>query len=114
MEPDQLLLHPAASSEHERAFEEFHAANPEVHRRLVELVTTWVHRRGMHRLGMKMLFEVLRWEVGTGQLHTVGDDFHLNNNHTAFYVRLVERDHPEWIGLFEKRRSQADAMDAAA
>ena len=86
-------------------FNRFHADNPQVFTRLVEMTRT-VSGSGRKRIGMKMLFEVLRWEYF---LATDSDEpFKLNNNYTAFYVRLIEQNHPELRGIFSKRRSVSD------
>ena len=85
-------------------FHDFHAANPHVYLRLVEMTRNLVARK-RHRIGMKMLFEVLRWEH---YMKTEGEAFKLNNNYTAFYSRLIESQHPEYLGVFTKRASLAD------
>lgn len=85
----------------ERAFWEFHRENPEVYTRLVTLARAWKERRPGQKLGMKMLFEVLRWEVA---MKTTGDTFRLNNNLTSYYSRLIMQREPELSGLFETRR----------
>lgn len=87
----------------EKDFLEFHAANPLVYQRLVELTRQWTRRRGSRKVGMKMLFEVLRWEVA---MKTTGD-FKLNNNYTSYYARLIMERNPDLDGLFETRALQA-------
>lgn len=88
----------------EKDFDEFHAANPQVYERLVELACEWRKRRGARKVGMKMLFEVLRWEVA---MKTRGDDFKLNNNYTSYYARLIMDQEPDLRGLFETRALHA-------
>lgn len=87
------------SAELEQGFRDFHGANPHVYVRLVELARQ-LRERGHRRVGMKMLFEVLRWEHA---LRTTGDDFRLNNNYTAYYARLVMEREPDLDGIFETR-----------
>lgn len=82
----------------------FHEANPHVYTRLVELARAWVQRRGPRKLGMKMLFEVLRWEVA---MRTTGDDFKLNNNYTSYYARLIMERESDLAGIFETRALHA-------
>ena len=83
----------------QRRFEEFHDENPHVYRNL-ELLAARAHRAGASRIGIGMLFEVLRWEH---TLRTTGDEFKLNNSFRSRYVRLMLERHPEWDGLFETR-----------
>jgi hypothetical protein len=85
----------------EAAFWEFHAANPHVYDRLVHL-TRQLADRGRRKIGIGMLFEVLRWH----HLSTVGDadGFKLNNNYRALYARLIMHHEPDLDGIFELRR----------
>jgi hypothetical protein len=82
-------------------FLEFHHAHPEVYRELVRLARRW-KAAGHARIGMKMLFEVLRWERG---LAGVRDDrgFRLNNDFTSRYARLIQANEPDLVGFFETR-----------
>ena len=82
----------------DRAFAAFHEANPHVMAELVRL-TRELRGRGVQRVGMKMLFEVLRWSA----LRTTGDDFRLNNNFTARYARRIMAAHPDLAGVYETR-----------
>ena len=78
----------------------FHRANPWVAKAL-EALTADLVARGRTRIGIGMLFEVLRWQHSR---QTVGDDFKLNNSYRSRYARLLMELHPEWEGLFEIRR----------
>src|SRR5262245_64441486 len=82
-----------------RAFEKFHAENPQVYVELRTLAFRWKRKNG-RRCGMKMLFEVLRWHQG---IKTKGDEFKLNNNYHALYARMLMENEPELDGLFEIR-----------
>lgn len=66
-------------------FQAFRAANPWVEQALVRLTRDMV-ARGHDTIGMKMLFEVLRWQVARG---TTADDFKLNNSYSSRYARLL-------------------------
>jgi hypothetical protein len=79
-------------------FERFHAANPEVYRSLVRLARQ-AAARGHRRIGIGMLFEVLRWEHA---LQT-SEEFKLNNSYRSRYVRLIEANEADLRGLFETR-----------
>lgn len=83
----------------DRDFAAFHKANPHVTDALVRL-TREATARGVRRVGIKRLFEVLRWEH---DLATDGGDFRLNNNLTSRYARAIMADHPDLAGVFETR-----------
>ena len=84
----------------DEAFWKFHRENPQVYDKLVAL-TRQARALGKHRIGMKMLFEVIRWEH---LVHTRSDDFALNNNYTSRYVRIISERHPELASMFETRK----------
>jgi hypothetical protein len=79
-------------------FDRFHAANPHVYDELKKLAMR-ARRAGANRIGVKMLFEVLRWRH---TLRTHGDDFKLNNNFHSRYARLLMNE-PGLEGCFETR-----------
>lgn len=84
-------------------FEAFHRLNPWVLDALVRLTRTYVDA-GHRRVGMKMLFEVLRYQYG---IQTTGDEYRLNNNMTSRYARLLVQEHPELAPVFEVRQLQS-------
>lgn len=85
-------------------FVAFDESNPRVYRRLVALARQAV-ARGRTRIGIKMLWEVLRWEFF---LETdTDDDFRLNNNYTAHYARKIMDTEPGLAGIFELRELRA-------
>ncbi|GAA1353486.1 hypothetical protein [Streptomyces beijiangensis] len=84
-------------------FESFHELNPWVHRQLASMTEDCINR-GFDRIGIGMLFELLRWRYGAA---TRGDEFRLNNNYRSRYVRLLIDEHPEWACLFETRTLRA-------
>lgn len=94
---------PPAGLTIEEAFAAFHAANPHVYAELVALARE-ARGRGVARLGIGMLFEVLRWRVA---LRTGGDEFKLNNNYRSYYARLVMLREPDLDGVFETRQLHA-------
>lgn len=79
-------------------FTAFHEANPHVARALETLAAQWLARH--QKVGMKALFERLRWESG---LQTEGDAYRLNNSYTSLYARLLLARRPEWEGRIETR-----------
>lgn len=87
----------------QQRFESFHQLNPWVYDALEMLTRDWLSR-GRSRIGIKMLFEILRWQYGRS---TAGDEFRLNNNMTSRYVRLLLDNHPEWSHVFQTRELKA-------
>lgn len=85
-------------------FEAFHRLNPWVLRALETLTADYLNR-GAKRVGIGMLFEVLRWQYATA---TEGDEFRLNNNFRSRYVRLLIERHPQWESAFEVRALRTD------
>jgi hypothetical protein len=84
----------------EREFREFHAANPNVYQLLVKLARDAVGA-GKRRIGIGMLWEVMRWHFW---LAVQGDDeFKLNNNHRSRYARLIMESETDLQGMFETR-----------
>jgi len=70
----------------DRAFAKFHGENPAVYRKLVRLARD-LRQRGHRRLGIGMLFEVLRWQHYLETTDVTG--YKLNNNHRSRYARLI-------------------------
>jgi hypothetical protein len=92
----------------ETAFWLFHDSNPKVYTLLVKFAHEWREARGdKARLGMKALFERVRWETS---LQTNDEfKFKLNNNHTAFYARLLMESRSELKGLFKLRKQKIES-----
>lgn len=84
-------------------FEAFHAANPWVLEALERLTRRYLQGR-RRKLGIKMLFELVRWHyaIETDDF----DGFKLNNNYTSRYVRLMVERNPMWQDLFQTRELQ--------
>lgn len=82
-------------------FEEFHRDNPEVFAQLVKLSLD-LKKRGRARYGIGGLFEVVRWHRAMST--RAYDGFKLNNNHRAYYARMIMEKLPELDGFFELRR----------
>lgn len=97
---------PSAGHTIEQDFWTFHAANPHVYRRLVVLARELVGR-GHTKLGIGMLFEVLRWQsmLATALDHT---GLLLNNSYRSYYAREIMRREPDLDGAFETRRLRID------
>jgi hypothetical protein len=82
----------------------FHLNNPRVFKEL-EAMTEQMMARGRSRIGIAMLFEVLRWNFYMGT-NDPNSEFKLNNNYRSFYARLLMDLHPEWGQVFELRELQ--------
>ncbi len=88
----------------EESFGAFDEANPHVFRELVKMTRALLDR-GHQRVGIGMLFEVLRWRR---MMRTAGDEFKLNNNYRSRYARAIMQAHPELDGVFEVRELKAE------
>lgn len=84
-----------------RRFWTFHADHPQVYETLVRLARE-AQAAGKTRVGIRMLWEVMRWEMFLQT--TDPDGFSLNNNLTSRYVRLIVSQEPDLAELFEVRR----------
>lgn len=91
---------------HERAFWEFHTANAHIYEHLEHLALQ-LRRSGVQRWGMKALWEVCRYELVL-RTSASARSFKLNNNHTAYYARLLMERNPELTGFFETREHRGD------
>jgi hypothetical protein len=87
-------------------FETFHENHPEVYSHLVSLARQWKSAT-RNTIGIKTLYERLRWEYGIQGKDQYG--FKLNNNYTAYYARLIMENNPELAGMFELRKVKQDA-----
>lgn len=89
----------------EMAFWKFHRANPHVYALLVRLAREWKDQTG-RKLGIKALFERARWEYSVRTTETAPT---LNNNHTAFYARLIMEREKDLEGIFNLREQRSKA-----
>ena len=95
------VLPPSPPDEHDLdvAFAAYHKAHPETYDTLARLARQAL-AKGCTRGGMKMLFEVARWE----QYLATGDDgYKLNNSFASRYARLLMEREPDLQGFFETR-----------
>lgn len=89
----------------QEAFDAFHRDNRWVYDALRKLALDLVGR-GRTKIGMKMLFEVVRWQY---QRSTTDESspFMINNNFTSRYARLLMDSEPALAGIFEVREIRA-------
>jgi len=87
-------------------FKRFHAANPHVYDALVNLARRFRERRGESKIGIGMLYEVLRWNY---YMTTESeDDYKLSNDFRACYARLIMQKEADLKGIFQTKQSVAD------
>lgn len=90
-------------SQRDLAFEQFHFENPKVYTELVVLART-AKQKGYNRIGIRMLWEVIRWNhmIQTNP-DPEGTEFKLNDHYHSRYARLVMDKEPDLVGIFELR-----------
>lgn len=98
------LVQPPHLHSIEVQFLAFHAMNPWIYTTLVRM-TRDLKDRGHQRIGIGMLFEVLRWQAAMSTV--TADDFKLNNNYRSRYARKIMAEHPDLDGVFELRTLKA-------
>lgn len=83
-------------------FLQFHKLNPWVYKTLCTLARRML-AKGHQKIGVKMIWEVLRWHhyERTTDLQT---DYHLDNRYTSRYARLIMSQEPDLKGVFETRK----------
>lgn len=83
-------------------YDAWKAANPWVLPTVERLAAQWF-AAGHKRVGVKALWEVLRWEYGT----TTGDKFKANNDFTSRVARDLITRRPDWADCIEIRELRA-------
>jgi hypothetical protein len=101
---DKMIEAPATGSLVEK-FNAFHAANPMVYKALVTLARR-MKQRGITHLGMVNLYEVMRWEWSLATSDP--DGWRCNNNHRAYYARMITDREPDLRGMFETRQTRSE------
>lgn len=91
----------------EKRFRRFHRLNAHVYTALVMLAREYRKATKRERVGMKMLWEKLRYEFGVRT--TEKADYTLNNDFTPYYARLISRREPDLCDAFEFRALSAPA-----
>lgn len=86
----------------ERAFWQFHADNPVVYQLLVRFAHEWAEHHA--HCSINLLFERVRWAYAV-EIRS-DDGFRLNNNHRAFYARLLEERKDAPSGFFRMRQQR--------
>lgn len=90
-----------------KSFSDFHESNPHVYDDLVRMCRKFRSRGNTGRIGIGMLFEVLRWN---SHVSTIRDksDFKLNNNFRSRYARLIMKENPDLRDIFQLREIRSE------
>lgn len=99
-------LEPIANETIQQRFSRFHSANPHVYAALVNIARRMM-KAGCSRIGIKQLYEIMRWERLLYAQANVGDDRKLNNDYTAYYAREIMAKEADLTDAFEIRRLRA-------
>jgi len=103
-----IRVFPTHISKLEKQFWDFHEKYPEVYRTLRSFSLEWRQRKGADaKLGIAMLFERVRWELAMTFESTKTP--RLNNNHKAYYSRLLMERESHLEGLFNLRQQRIQA-----
>lgn len=89
----------------DQKFAAFHRDNPHVYATLVRLARE-AKRAGKTKVGVKALWERMRWDLWLATAHGA-DEPKLDNNFTSRFARLIDEREPDLRGLFETRRLRA-------
>lgn len=99
-----IVDQPAGDLTIEERFQNFDAANPHIYQ-LIERMAVDLAARGHRRIGIKMIWETLRYRYA---VQSTGDDtYHLNNIYTSRYARKLTLAHPELAQRIELRELKA-------
>ena len=107
----QLTFPVKAQSQLEEKFLEFHSKHPEVYAALSKFAHQWRDRKGPDaRLGIKLVSARVRWELSLG---AKDETPRLNNNHSAFYARLLMAREPALDGMFFLKKQRYESTIGA-
>ena len=87
-------------------FERFHQDNPDVYRSLVLLTRQVMERNKSRKIGIGMMYEVLRWQYYINS--DAQEDYKLPNEYRACYARKIMAQESDLAGCFNTRKSVAD------
>ena len=83
-------------------FADFHVLNPSVYKAIVEIARV-MKGRGIHKMGIALIFERLRWLHFIDTKGAIGEGFKLSNDFRSEYARLIMQQEPSLAGFFEIR-----------
>ena len=114
LDPLAVLIHPVLFDDRSRLderstidlkFRHFHAKHPDVYAAICHLARQ-AKRAGRDKIGVGMIFEVLRWQT----FIAARDDeepYRLNNSYRSRYARLVMDIEDDLDGIFDLRELRA-------
>jgi len=85
----------------EQAFRIFDRKNPAIYEMFERFAFFLIRDKKKKKIGAKMIMERIRWEK---YIETTGDEFKINNNFTAHYVRKFIAKYPHLESYFELRK----------
>ena len=91
-------------TKNDKKFRLFHFDNPQVFTTLVSMARDFRSVRPGRQIGIATLWEALRWHYSL-DIKKSDDAYKLNNNHKAFYARMMMAAHEDLEGLFVLRES---------
>lgn len=94
----------------ERAFEEFHAANPRVWE-LFERFALELVRAGRRRIGARLIGERIRWECA---IATTDAEFKVNDHHWPHYARMFAEKHGNVFEFRDRHEAPRKSRRATA
>lgn len=103
-DPNDYRPPPCEAASIDRRFAEFHKRNPRVYELLVKLARD-AKQAGRIRIGIKMLWEVVRWNLSRDLPYD--EDFKLPNDFHSRYARLIMAQEADLVGIFETRELRA-------
>lgn len=95
----------------EDRFREYHAKHPAVYAELVARARA-IKARGFRHYSIDTIFSALRYDSDLARGRE-RDGFVLNNNHRAYYARLIHEQEADLRGFFELRQLGRDRVPAA-
>lgn len=82
------------------AFDVFHAENPHIYYLMVMFAKQLLNA-GQKKLSISLITERVRWETKVSVI--TSEPFKINNNFRALYSRMIEKEYPEFKGMFVTR-----------
>ena len=90
----------------EERFWDFHDANPDIYAELVRLARR-AQEAGREKVGIAMLYEVVRWNRFLNATENPGERYKLNNDFRSRYARLIMEQEKDLREMFDVRELKA-------
>jgi len=102
-----IVFQPGSNLTIEERFQNFDSANPHIYQ-LIERMAIDLAIRGHRRIGIKMIWETLRYRYAVQSTGDGDDAYHLNNIYTSRYARKLTQQHPDLAARIELRELKAE------